>query len=608
MEANPRTLLKVFQPDIQYVVPIFQRQYVWNEEDQWAELWEDLLETIDDVDRVQTLKEQGADLPLPSHFLGAIVCDQSVSVGSDIDERPLIDGQQRLTTLQILLASAHRLAEARSAEQASGLLAKLIKNDENLAEEPNDRYKVWPSDPDRVAFELAMNGTEADTTLADNQIVKAGIFFSAQLSGWLGNSDPDTELTRLARVLRRHIELVVIDLQPGDNAQVIFESLNYGGRELTAIDLTKNHVFFKAEKLDLDLRQIHSEYWAPFDETWWRETITQGRLKRARAELLLMHWLKLELLEEVRAHRLFVEFRDLPALKADLQGTVIRLAQDRDLYRRCDEESGPLPAEVGGFFQRLNRLNQSTPRPVTLQLLRAVPDVLDPDRASRAFHALDSYLWRRALTRGSTANYNRVMLEALRAIDEDLEHADEKLITYLAGLEGASVSWPRDSELRTDLDGRWLYGQGRVSWEVIRTALRAVENRWRAPMGEDPLGPDADLQIEHMLPQSWGEYWPVAPEPAESLADREQDRNNHVHRLGNLTLVSPSMNKSLSHREWSVKRQQLNLHSNALVTRRYVELEIWNEAEIQKRGKALIDELIAVWPDPTNEFLRPSAD
>src|SRR3954470_9224662 len=99
MEANPRTLLKVFQPDIQYIVPIFQRRYVWNEADQWSGLWEDLVEAVDDAARAQALIANGADLSLPSHFLGAIVVDRSLSVGAEVDERPLIDGQQRLTTM-----------------------------------------------------------------------------------------------------------------------------------------------------------------------------------------------------------------------------------------------------------------------------------------------------------------------------------------------------------------------------------------------------------------------------------------------------------------------------------------------------------------------------
>jgi Protein of unknown function DUF262/Protein of unknown function (DUF1524) len=603
MEANPRTLLKVFQPDIQYVVPIFQRRYVWNEEDQWSELWEDLIDVLGEVARVEGLIAGGADQPLPSHFLGAIVCDQSLSTGSDIDERPLIDGQQRLTTLQLLLGAALKLARAHRAEQATGLLAKLVENDETLTERPHDGFKLWPSDPDRATFRAVMSG---EAVAEPNHLVaQAFAFFERQISAWIGAEDASIKLTQLARTLRRHVEVVVIDLQAGDNAQVIFESLNYGGRELTAIDLTKNHVFFQATKQRLDPHEMYREQWAPFDEGWWGKRVAQGRLTRARAELLLMHWLKLEKLEEVKAHRLFIELRDLPALNADLPGTVARLASDRDLYRRCDEQSGGLPAATGGFFRRLDVLDQSTPRPVTLQLLRAVPDRLSPSAAARAFHVLDSYLWRRALMRGNTANYNRLMLDVLKAVDGDIGNADARIVELLADLEGPTVRWPTDEELRTDLAIRPLYGQGRVARGVIATALRLVENIWRQPKGESQLGADNDLQIEHMMPQQWTQHWPVLDDPPDSHAEREQRRAAHIHRLGNLTLVSPTMNPSLSNREWSVKRRELREHSSALITQRYLDRDDWDERAIVARGDDLLDTIIAIWPGADGTFAHP---
>lgn len=604
MEANPRTLLKIFQPDIQYVVPIFQRRYVWNETDQWAELWEDLIEIVEDVARVEKLIAAGADQPLPSHFLGAIVCDQSISGGSDIDERPLIDGQQRLTTLQLLLGSALRAARFHGAETAVGLLSKLVENDPTLIERPHDAFKLWPSEPDRAVFKEVMTGVKPSDT--DHLVARASAFFDRQINAWVGDAAPEAKLSQLARTLRRHVELVVIDLQAGDNAQVIFESLNYGGRELTAIDLTKNHVFFRADKLGLNLREIHSEQWAPFDDDWWRAEVAQGRLKRGRAELMLMHWLKLEKLEEVRAHRLFVEFRDLPAAAHDLAGTVRRLAADRDLYRLCDENPEALPADTGGFFPRLELLDISTARPVTLQLLRAVPDRLSPERAARAFHALDSYYWRRALTRGTTANYNRLALDLLKVIDGDLEHADERLIEHLASLEGNTVRWPRDEELRADLAVRQLYGPGRVARAVVATALRLAENRWRAPKSEGPLGAAHGLQIEHILPQEWHTHWPIAEQPAETYSEREQARNAVLHRLGNLTLASPAMNRSLSNAGWDTKREQLREHSNLLISQRYLDGS-WAEEAIRQRGNDLVDTIAAIWPGPDGQFATAAA-
>ena len=604
MEANPRTLLKVFQPDIQYVVPIFQRRYVWNETEQWSELWEDLIDTVEEVARVEALIAAGAEQPMPSHFLGAIVCDQSLSAGSDIDERPLIDGQQRLTTLQLILGVALKLARAREAEQAIGLLAKQVENDETLTNGQHDRFKLWPSDPDRETFEAVMTGQEPPK--ATHLIAEAFAFFEREIAAWIDGDDPIAKLTQLARTLRRHVELVVIDLQPGDNAQVIFESLNYGGRELTAIDLTKNHIFFQATKQGIDLHRMYDERWAPFDDDWWRTEVSQGRLTRQRAELLLMHWLKLEKLEEVKAHRLFVEFRDLPQFHENLQDTVTRLASDRDLYRQCDEHPESLSVATGGFFPRLDVLDQSVPRPVALQLLRAVPERLQPDVAARALHALDSYMWRRALTRGSTANYNRIMLDVLRAIDGDLAHADTAIIETLAAMDGNTVRWPTDDELRADLEIRALYGQGRVARAAIFTALRLVENEWRRPRGEGPLAINNELQIEHLLPQEWDQYWSVASEPDDTLAEREQARASHVHRLGNLTLVSPSMNPAISNREWEHKRGALREHSSLLITQRYLERDLWDEAAIHERASTLIDTIIEIWPGPTGIFTAPA--
>jgi Protein of unknown function DUF262/Protein of unknown function (DUF1524) len=603
MEANPRSLLKVFQPDIQYVVPIFQRRYVWNETEQWSELWEDLVDTVEEVERVEVLIAAGAEQPTPSHFLGAIVCDQSLSAGSDIDERPLIDGQQRLTTLQLILGAALKLARAHGAEQAVGLLAKQVENDETLVDGPHDRFKLWPSDPDRATFEAVMMGqAPADPT---HLIAGAFAFFEREIAAWI-DGEPVARLTQLARTLRRYVELVVIDLQLGDNAQVIFESLNYGGRELTAIDLTKNHIFFQATKQNIDLHQMYAELWAPFDDDWWRTEVSQGRLTRQRAELLLMHWLKLEKLEEVKAHRLFVEFRDLPQFKSDLPGTVARLASDRDLYQRCDESPELLPAPTGGFFPRLEILDQSVPRPVGLQLLRAVPERLHADVAARAFHALDSYMWRRALTRGSTANYNRIMLEVLQAVDGDLENADSALIQTLAAMQGNTVRWPTDDELRADLDIRALYGQGRVAHAAIFTALRLVENEWRRPRGEGPLAVNNELQIEHLMPQEWQHHWAVDAEPEDTHSEREQARASHVHRLGNLTLVSPSMNPAISNREWEHKRVALREHSSLLITQRYLDRESWDEAAIQERASSLIDTIIQIWPGPAGTFTQPA--
>jgi len=571
LRAEPRDLVRVFQPDITYVVPIFQRRYVWTLEEQWRELWDDLLETVASVVQAEQHQEAGAEVPLPNHFLGAVVLDRSLSTGHEVDERPLIDGQQRLTTLQLLLEAVRDVALALGAEQAAGLLGRLVSNDEALVEETYQKYKVWPSHADRTAFVAAMEGGAGDP---DHLIVRARGFFEERVRDF-ANSDPSARLLQLARVMRKHVEVVVIDLEVGDNAQVIFESLNYGGRELLAIDLVKNHVFFQAGVQNLELERLYNLQWAPFDTDWWREEDTQGRLYRPRAELFLMHWLKLEHLNDIKAHRLFVEFRDLPAFKSDLPATVQRLAADRDLYRRLQDRDPELRSAARVLMSHLQKLDQNTPMPLVLGLLREAATDVPADRADRALRALDSWLIRRALLNKTTAAYNRVILDVLKDAVNDLAHADERVIAALRSQEGRTVNWPDDDELAHDLAVAAMYGRGRIAQPRLELVLRAVENAWRGLRSEAVLPEDARLQLEHMMPQTWRETWPVSANDGQSIEDLEARRDAHLHRLGNLTLVSPSMNASLSNRPWSEKRQALRDHSTALITTRYPEFRSW---------------------------------
>ena len=319
-----------------------------------------------------------------------------------------------------------------------------------------------------------------------------------------------------------------------------------------------------------------------------------------------MHWLKLEKLDEIKAHRLFVEFRDLPDLKVDLQETVGRLAADRDLYRKADQAPGSLPVAAAGFLQRLEVLNLSPPRPVVLQILRAVPDQISKEVAERSFHILDSYLWRRALTRRTTQNYNRVMRKVLMAVEEDLPNADEQILKVLGESEGPAVVWPSDEQLSEHPNTRAIYGSGRVAISTIRTAIRLVENQLRAPKGETPLSAETELQVEHMMPQSWQANWPLDQEPEETLAEREHQRNSQIDLLGNLTLVTPGMNQSLSNSEWSVKRDELKKHSTLLVSQRYLDQEVWDEESIRERGSDLVKEIIGIWPGADGTFSAPA--
>src|SRR5262245_16238793 len=150
METQVRTPNAIFGQPQRFLVPLFQRPYVWNEEQQWEPLWKDLERVADRLLTNPHAKHQ-------SHFLGAVVLQQVQNKVGELQARILIDGQQRLTTLQILLDALHAELLRIDAPMPAGRLQYLIENDHRFCRNDEDRYKVWPTNRDRPAFNEVMS-------------------------------------------------------------------------------------------------------------------------------------------------------------------------------------------------------------------------------------------------------------------------------------------------------------------------------------------------------------------------------------------------------------------------------------------------------------------
>ena len=254
MKSNTLTPFELFGNQVRYTVPLFQRPYVWNEKDQWGPLWEDV-RTV--AERILENKEAQASGGKPTqavpHFLGAIVLDQKMVPTGLIQERHVIDGQQRLTTLQLLMDAAQEIVAEWGSDADASALGSLVLNNISQVAFSDQVFKVWPTNYDRDAFRAAMsNETEVTGDLEKSRIVAAHTFFRKEVKDWAEvTGDPDKaalRLNALVLALSQYLHIVVIDLEEGDNAQVIFETLNHRGTPLLAADLIKNFVFRKAER------------------------------------------------------------------------------------------------------------------------------------------------------------------------------------------------------------------------------------------------------------------------------------------------------------------------------------------------------------------------
>lgn len=219
METQIRTPQMVFMQPQRLIVPLFQRPYVWNQESQWEPLWEDVVRLADRVLTRPTKKHH-------PHFLGAVVLQQVQKQTGQMQERTIIDGQQRLTTLQLLLDALHAELLTLEVLPPAMRIEPLVTNADPFCSKPEDRFKVWPTNRDRPAFNAVMGAkppVNYDTIgYASERMVGAHRFFGRQAHDWLLADGAESIATRAAAVetvVRDLLQIVIIDLAADENAQ-----------------------------------------------------------------------------------------------------------------------------------------------------------------------------------------------------------------------------------------------------------------------------------------------------------------------------------------------------------------------------------------------------
>ena len=305
MHTDILTPKDLFQREVRYTIPPFQRPYVWSQDNQWEPLWEDVrnvaenyLEELDNSDDNGVEAEQRTT----PHFLGAVVLKQVPTAAKDIDQREVIDGQQRMTTLQLLLDAIQQICEESDQPYAKGAarrLAKLVTNDEELiGDDKLQVFKLWPTRSDRDAFRHAMDNGLAANDFEEKLIVQAHEFFQLQVKKWLEDTAGPIEhrIDALEAAATSMLQMVVIDLGSKDDPNLIFETLNARGTPLEQSDLIKNYV---------DSQEREGNIWGSLDDDWWRTEVRQGRLHRPRLDMLLNYWLAMRMGSEVFPSRVF---------------------------------------------------------------------------------------------------------------------------------------------------------------------------------------------------------------------------------------------------------------------------------------------------------------
>lgn len=605
METQVRSPQMVFMQPQRLVVPLFQRPYVWNKENQWEPLWDDVIRVT------ERMLKRPHEKHFP-HFLGAVVLQQVPHGTGLMQQRTIIDGQQRLTTLQLLLDALHAELVIASQTAAAMRLEPLVTNAQPFCANPEDRFKVWPTNRDRPAFNAVMGATPPiDYDVIDHKherMVQAHRYFSEQARQWLNEGAPDiaTRAAAIETVVRDHLQMVVIDLAADENAQEIFETLNARGAQLTAADLIKNFIFQRLLEAGADVERAYQRYWKEFETAFWEAEVNVGRVRQPRSSVFLNHWLIARTGEELVAREVFTRFKSFADFDSGVPMGLLLEQVDRaaHVYRRfvggAATLSGPLD-RLGLFAYRTSVLESEVIKPLVLLLLDPEQQQVPDEQLAKALESVESWMVRRMLVRATTKNYNNVIADLITLLRTSPRAvAGNAVEEFLASQRGISRYWPDDDEVRSELSELLAYrrlGRGR-----LRMVLEAVEDHlrgWRN--GKAGLGGErvtrGQYAIEHVMPRKWTAHWPL-----QGPGQTADGRDRLVHTIGNLTLLTGKLNTRVSNGPWlgnAGKRKSLEGHDVLFLNRELCKREDdWTDEAIRSRTVAITALIIEIWPVP----------
>ena len=586
MKAKESKLLKFLQGEKQFHVPIYQRTYSWLRP-QCEQYWNDLLAA-------------GRNEEIEAHFLGAVVCiGRGLHQVSDVSQYLIIDGQQRLTTTSlVLLALARHLGpdgeivlfnetEDGSISETRITAARIRENHLiNRHEEGGDGFfKLMLTQSDRETLQRLLDGGPLPEA-ASERVVENLKFFEAQLR------TGDQELQDVYRGLQK---LVIVDValeQGKDNPQLIFESMNSTGLDLTQADLIRNYVLMGLEPKAQT--RLYNDFWKRMEHRFaGRDPQDFDKFVR---DFLSLRVVSAGASTPVRLDQVYAAFKRYAAGQDPVE-LVQDLAEMSRFYAAILDPSGiEKDVEIRRALLDVAALKLDVAYPF---LLQAYADwqrkVIDKAEVLQVLRLVESYLFRRSICGVNSQGLNKLFPDLPRRIDpaayvQSLQDTLYNLKTYLR--------FPRDPEFQEALVHRDLYQVKRLCGYTL---LKLENFGHKEPIS---LG---SLTIEHVLPQTEN----LSQEWLEMLGpDSARIQGRYLHTLGNLTLTG--YNSELSARPFREKRDLVPggfIDSHLRLNADLAKLDIWNEEQINLRADRLAQMAISVWPPLTpSESVRSQID
>jgi predicted transport protein len=556
MKAIDRPFTKIINGTTQFVIPVFQRDYSWTET-QCEQLWKDLLLIANDP------TSRG-------HFMGSVVYVSTGDTSAGFTRWLLIDGQQRVTTLTLLLAALRdHIVETKwkgtdDSPTATRIEAYFLKN---VQEEGNRRHKLVLRRHDQETLRAILDSSELPPNPSD-RIHENYEYFREQIA----SADPDDIYRGLDRLI-----VVDVTLDRGtDDPQLIFESLNSTGIDLSQSDLIRNYILMRLP--EKQQTELYDSYWSKL------ESLFRGSEKTFDAFLRDYLAFKTKASKQEKADEIYQAFRrSFAALQESCGGLESLLAEMLRFgrYHAAFSIGTPLVAELSDDLARLRRL-VDVPAILVMRLFDCHDrcKTLTANQFRQAIHAMESFVFRRAICGEQTRSYWQIFANLAYRIDE--QKPLEDLRVGLARQRDA-YRFPSDADFRRELLLRDIYGL-----RVCGYLLDRLENH-----GSKEPSNTTGYTIEHIMPQN-----EKLPEEWQTMLGKEWKKiqATWLHRLGNLTLTG--YNSTYSDRPFEDKKTiPGGFNESSVRLNKFVREQLqWTPTEMEQRSKLLADRALEIWP------------
>jgi alkylated DNA nucleotide flippase Atl1 len=563
VKVNDDKFKELIEGTKQFEVPIWQRQYTWAAREQ-DQLWEDLCE------QYRNLVEDG---PGGGHFVGTFVLSPRDPSATGVTHFLVVDGQQRLTTLMLLLCAIRDVATTQdqaAMQRYNGLY--LI----NQFAEGEDQYRLLPTEADREPFLSWIDGAEDSGSV--DAISAAYRRLRRHVEAFVENNGVES-LPQLTTALVERLELVEITTQPDDNVHRIFQSLNGTGAPLNQADLLRNHVFMLLPERGTE---VYQQVWQPMEQLIGVQNL-QGL---ARVDLLRRG-------EDVARDHVYEAHQHLLTPIASDEALVEERVRDfayrATLYKKLIDPSSEQHQPTAAGFGRLARWGAQTSHPLLMVALDLRHrQILSDEQLAEVVSLVESFLVRRQLARIPTNALNHIFVQLVPRMPEDERFVE----TLHRELSRNRLYWPSDQEIAEALRKQPFFHIGRSNQRKL--ILESLERSFGHPEVVD--FEKANLTVEHIMPQTLNPEWISHLE--ELGQDAAEVHAELVHTLGNLTLTA--FNGTLSNNPFE-RKAQIYEASHLELNRALAENEVWGREQILARAEVLAQQIASIWPAPLSE-------